>query len=49
MITYLLSFRKFYPVKKALIASPYGFFIVLGINSGKVLTNTAKFAIMPEE
>ncbi|WP_259013967.1 hypothetical protein [Emticicia fluvialis] len=49
MITYLLSFWKFYPVKKALIASPYGFFIVLGINSGKVLTNTAKFAIMPEE
>ncbi|PLK43283.1 hypothetical protein [Emticicia sp. TH156] len=49
MVNYLLSFWKFYPVKKALIASPYGFFIVLGINGGKVLTNTAKFIIMPKE
>ncbi len=49
MITYLLSFWKFYPVKKALIASPYGFIIVLGINSGKVLSNAAKLAIMPNK
>lgn len=49
MINYLLSFWKFYPVKKALIANPYGFPILLGINSGKVLTSTIKLAIMPEE
>lgn len=49
MINYLLSFWKFYPVKKALIANPYGFPTLMVINSAKVLASTGKLLAMPKD
>jgi len=49
MVAYILACWKFAPVKKALLANPYGFPIVLVINAAKVQLSVIKLAIMPKD